>query len=108
MYFVGMLLLLCGTHPRRFPHLVPLHRDDLLVLILAEPDQPRVVPVVSERVLGLSTTEFSVVKSEGRRMLICEGITGKKAQNYPHISISMSSDISSLKSKVESAVTTVS
>ena len=41
------LVLLDGTYLRGILHLVPLHRDDLLALVLAEPDQPRVVSVLS-------------------------------------------------------------
>ena len=62
----GHLVLLDGTYLRGILHLVPLHRDDLLALVLAEPDQPGIVAVLSERVLSLSAAELSVVES-GRR-----------------------------------------
>ena len=49
------------THPRGLLHLVPLHRDDLLALVLAVPDQPRVVRPVSQGVLRIPPAQFSVV-----------------------------------------------
>ena len=57
------MVLLDGTYLRGILHLVPLHRDDLLALVLAEPDQPGIVAVLSERVLRLSAAQLSVVES---------------------------------------------
>ena len=78
------LVLLDGTYLWGILHLVPLHRDDLLALVLAEPDQPRVVAVLSERVLRLSPAKCAMVES------------GRRRQNYsPYSQIRISLDFSS-------------